>query len=220
MRGELLALSMLLLIGACTAPPVNPALPPDETGRAVFVIQHRWHTGIAVRRADIPAGRWPESANYPHARYLEVGWGDRDFYPAPDPSTWDALRAVLTPGPSVLHLVGLHDHPAATFPFSEVVELRVDPDGFERLIDFIAASHERSGDRSAAAIGPGLYLDSHFYPALGSFHLFNNCNTRVVDALRAAGLPMQWAITSGEVIEQARHLGGSIGPAVQGLPGP
>lgn len=199
-------LSALLLTSACAVTPVDHALLPAASARTVFVIQHRWHTGIAIRRADIPAGRWPESAYYPDARYLEVGWGDRDFYPAPDPSAWAALRAVLAPGPSVLHIVALHDHPAASFPFSEVVELRIAPDGFERLIDFIAASHDRSSGSPAEAIGPGLYLDSHFYPALGSFHLFNNCNTRVVEALRAAGLPMQWAITSTGVMAQARRI--------------
>ncbi len=214
----LITLSVLLLVSACTTTPANQALPPDETARTVLVIQHRWHTGIAVRRTDIPDGRWPESAHYPDARYLEVGWGDRDFYPAPDPSARAALRAVLAPGPSVLHIVGLREHPAETFPFSELVELRVGPDGFERLIDFIAASHDRGSGSPAEAIGPGLYLDSHFYPALGRFHLFYNCNSWTIDALRAAGLPMQWAMTSAEVIEQARRLDTPIGPAVHASP--
>jgi uncharacterized protein (TIGR02117 family) len=217
-KDRLLILPILLLVSACTATPVDHAIPSDEPDHTVLVIQHRWHTGIAVRRAAIPAGAWPESANYPHARYLEVGWGDRDFYPAPDPSTWAAVRAVLAPGPSVLHIVGLREHPAATFPFSDVVELRVGPDGFERLIDFIATSHDRGSGSPAEAIGPGLYLDSHFYPALGRFHLFYNCNSWTIDALRAAGLPMQWAITSEEVIEQAGRLGTPIGPAVHASP--
>ncbi len=212
LKASLLTLSVLLLGSACTATPVNHAPPPDETARTVFVIQHGWHTGIAVPRTDIPEGRWPESANYPDALYLEVGWGDREFYPAPDPSARAALRAVLTPGPSVLHIVGLHDHPTRMLPFSGIIEVRVGAEGLERMIEFIAASHDRGGGRPAPAIGPGLYFDSHFYPALASFHLFNNCNTWVADALRAAGLPMRRAITSEDVIGQLAGFGTVLSP--------
>ncbi|MDV7400058.1 DUF2459 domain-containing protein, partial [Arthrospira platensis SPKY1] len=95
----------------------------------------------------------------------------------------DALRAALGPSAAVLHVVGLSDHPARVLIFSELVALEVSEPGFARLIDFIAATHDRAGAERAEPIGRGLYLDSHFYPALGSFHLFNNCNTWVVNAL-------------------------------------
>lgn len=201
-------LLLLLIVGAgCSATPVQSEPVDEKPARIVLLVSHGWHTGIIVRTGDIPEGVWPERAHYPDAAYLEVGWGDREFYPAPDPSVGDALRAALVPSVAVLHVVGLTDHPTRVFSFSEIIALEISEAGFERLIEFIAATHDRAGAERAEPIGPGLYLDSHFYLALGRFHLFNNCNTWVINALRAAGLPLRWAMTSDDVIEQALDFG-------------
>jgi uncharacterized protein (TIGR02117 family) len=207
LRTALLILAVLIVGTGCSATPVQTTPAGEEAARIVWVVSHGWHTGIIVRTGDIPEGAWPERVHYPYAAYLEVGWGDREFYPAPDPSIGDALRAALGPSATVLHVVGLTDHPTRVFSLSETITLEISEAGFERLIEFIAATHDRAGAERAEPIGPGLYLDSHFYPALGSFHLFNNCNTWVVNALRAAGLPLRWAMTSAGVIEQALNFG-------------
>ena len=77
---------------------------PGELVKPVYVINHGWHTGIAVRRADIPQGVWPEHGDFADFEYVEVGWGDRDFYVARDKyfllrtcNTWTA-RALRSAG--------------------------------------------------------------------------------------------------------------------------
>jgi hypothetical protein len=136
--------------------------------------------------------------------------GDRDFYPAPDRSIWLALRAALVPSDAVLHVVALTEHPASALAFTALVALDLGEPDFRKLLEFIAATHERAGAERAEPIGPGLYHGGHFYPARGTFHLFNNCNTWVVNALRAAGLPLRWAMTSDDVIEQAQEFGARV----------
>lgn len=171
-------------------------------------MSHGWHTGIVIRRADIPAGLWPEAGDFPQAEYLEVGWGDRDYYQHPDPGLWLTLKAALVPTPSVLHVVGLRGSAAGSFPASEVVELRLARAGVERLVRHIDHAHARTGTPRAAPLGPGLYGDSRFYPARESFHLFNTCNVWTARALRAAGLPFTPAVTAEGVMAQARALAG------------
>jgi len=201
-------LLLMLIVGAgCSATPVQSEPVDEKPARIVLLVSHGWHTGIIVRTGDIPEGVWPERAHYPDAAYLEVGWGDREYYPEPDSSVGDAVWAALVPSAAVLHVVGLTVHPTRVFSFSEIIALEISEAGFERLIEFIAATHDRAGAERAEPIGPGLYLDSHFYLALGRFHLFNNCNTWVVNALRAAGLPLRWAMTSAGVTEQALNFG-------------
>ena len=58
----------------------------------------------------------------------------------------------------------------------------------------------------AAALGPGLYGDSRFYPAWESFHLFRTCNVWTAQALRAAGLPFRDSITMEGLMAQGRRL--------------
>lgn len=207
-RKIILLILLVLIMGAgCSATPVQSDPADEAPARIVWVVSHGWHTGMIVRTGDIPEGAWPERAHYPDAEYLEVGWGDHEYYPASDPSIGDALRAALVPSAAVLHVVGLNDHPARILSYHELIALKISEPSFERLIGFIAATHDRAGAERAEPIGPGLYLDSHFYRARGSFHLFNNCNTWVTSALRTTGLPLRRAITSEQVIEQALGFG-------------
>lgn len=209
MRPILLA-PMLLALWACAVPPAGPAR-TREAGAviAVYQVAHDGHTGIAVPRAHIPAGLWPESRDFPQAEYLEVGWGNRDYYYGRNQGLSGTLNAML-PSPSVLHVAGFRGPPADFFRASEIVELGVPADGFERLIRYIHDAYERAGALPVAALGPGLYGDSRFYPARESFHLLRTCNVWTARALRAAGLPIRDSITMEGLLSEAREVGKSV----------
>lgn len=200
------ALILLMIFGCAVSTP--SVIPTARIGAAtsIYVINHGWHTGIAVKRRDIPAGIWPESVDFPDARYLEVGWGDGDYYPAPDAGIGTALQAAFLSRRIVLHVVGLNDRVVAEFPFSEIVELPTSQDGVARLCEYIDDSFDRNGGRRAISLGSGIYGNSRFYPARGRFHLFNNCNTWTARGLQAAGYPINpHAITADDVMRQARE---------------
>lgn len=182
-------LSLLLLTVSGCANPAKPLLAPGEPGMSIYLINHGWHTGIAMRRADIPQGVWPESGDFPEAQFLEVGWGDRDFYQTPEPGFWLKVKAGVGSAGSVLHVVGIPKHVTEYFSYNEIVEVKLPPQGAADLAQFISQAHRRNGAARVTALGKGLYGDSRFYPALGNFHVFNNCNTWTARALTAAGLP-------------------------------
>ena len=214
MKACVLFIGMALLT-ACATPTGEPAARAGEPTVPIYLVSHGWHTGLVIQRADIPVGLWPEAGDFPQAEYLEVGWGDRDYYQARDPGLWTTLKAALVPTPSVLHVVGLRGAVAEYFRASEVVELRLPRAGVERLVRYIHDAHAREGTQPVAPLGPGLYGDSRFYPARATFHLFNTCNVWTARALRAAGLPVRDAITTEGLMAQARRLG----RAVQAAPG-
>jgi uncharacterized protein (TIGR02117 family) len=206
-RGWIRIAPVLLALVACAAPPaveVRPAAGGPAV--AVYLVAHDDHTGIAIRRADIPAGLWPESRDFPQAEFLEAGWGARDYYMGRDQGFWGTLKAALGQTQSVLHVAGFRGRPAEHFRGSEVIELSIPPDGFERLVRYINDAHERAGAASARPLGPGLYGDSRFYPAWQQFNLLNTCNVWTARALRSAGLPIEDAITKEGVMSQARTL--------------
>lgn len=179
---------------------------------SIHVVRHGWHTGIAVPRAQVPAGAWPESAHFAGAEYLEVGWGDRDFYMAPGFNLWYGFKALFWPTPGVLHVVGLQRPPPQEFGASRVVELRVTQARLDALISYLAASFERPGTEAAASLAPGLYGASAFYPSHESFHLFKTCNVWIARALRAAGLPVESTPSAESIMEQARRLSTAFTP--------
>jgi uncharacterized protein (TIGR02117 family) len=206
---------LCILLGACAAPGKNSVPAEDAVARKpVYLVSHGWHSGIVVRRADLPAGVWPESADFPEAEYLEIGWGDRDFYPAAEFGWGIALKAALWPTPSVLHMVGFSGPVTDYFPHSEVVELELSQRDFERLSGFVHNRFDRNGAPRAIRLRAGLYGQSAFYPARGKFHLFNTCNVWTARALRTAGLPVTpfYAITTDSLMSQVRQSGKTLQP--------
>jgi hypothetical protein len=59
---------------------------------------------------------------------------------------------------------------------------------------------------AAAALGPGLYGDSRFYPSREKFYLLKTCNTWTARLLQAAGYPVgpASALTVGTFMKQLR----------------
>jgi uncharacterized protein (TIGR02117 family) len=180
--------------------------PPQEPAVPVWVVDHGWHTSLVVRAADVPAGLWPEREDFGEARFLEVAWGDGDFYRAPRGTLGLALRAALASRGSVLHVVGF-SQPVDVYFAGSKVELALSSRGFEALARFVDGSFAREDGR-AARLGPGLYGESGFYASGLRYGALDTCNTWVAAALRAAGCPITpfWAVTAGGVMVQVRPL--------------
>lgn len=194
----------LLLCTGCSGP-VNPPPAVGDATLPVYLVGHGWHAGIALPRT----GLLPESADFPGADYLELGWGDRDYYQASDPGVWLLLQAACCSAAGVLHVEGIHGSVGERFAGVEMVRLQVPRDRFLKLVAFIHGSFRReAGMAKALALRRGLAADSLFYAAGGGFHLFNNCNTWVASALESAGYAMGWPppFTTSQLLARARRL--------------
>jgi uncharacterized protein (TIGR02117 family) len=185
---------------------------PAELVKPIYVINHGWHTGIAVQRANIPEGVWPEHADFADSEYVEVGWGNREFYTAPKGTLGLALKAVIWPTPGVLHVVGFDGPVPQFFRQREIVEILVSDRGFQRLAAFIGDGYAKDGSGRTTAVGRGQYANSRFYVAREKYFLLKTCNTWTARALRSAGLPITslYAVSAGNVMDQARPLGRRI----------
>jgi uncharacterized protein (TIGR02117 family) len=201
-----LALAVIVLAGA-TARPADPALWPPKPGEPateIFVVSHGYHSGIAVSTAQLAAAAQrsgdvaliliaEQFGSYP---FIEVGWGEERFYASvPTPASLSlgiVVRALFQPGNrSVLHVVGLPDHPRKVFASADMVRVPLSERGFGRMLSALDTSVAMGGDPpTLQVLGRGLYGPSLFFRANGAFHIFNVCNHWVGDMLAAAGLPV------------------------------
>ena len=206
---RLLALATAALL-AVAAPAFASSLPGGEEAHTIYVVSNGWHTGIGLAREDLPPGRVPEIADFPEAPYFEFGWGDREYYPAPQPTFAMALDAAMVPSPAVMHLVGLDWSPQHAFPKSEVLAMMLTAAQLDRMTAAIAASFDRPAGGRAHVIAPGLYPNSRFYPAHGRFHLFNTCNSWTARILADAGVPLSGSrvIRAEDLMSRLRALPG------------
>jgi len=219
------AAAAFMLAAACQSASPLPA--SDETGPfrgpeagdaavAVSVASNGWHTVIVVPRAAVPPGALPEAGDFPDAAYLSFGWGDAEYFPAPETTLAMTLRAALQPTPAVVHIAGLASHPRTVYPAEEAVELQAAPRQFAALIAYLDASFERGGAERARSVRPGLEPGSRFYPATGAFHLFNTCNTWTARGLASGGWPVRVSgvVTADDVMVQVRALAKRHGAAL------
>jgi uncharacterized protein (TIGR02117 family) len=204
------AAALFGLVGGCVHGLDRVAIDPSQLGvHSIFVLGHGYHTGLAVHAREVPETAWPARRDFPDADYLELGWGDREYYPREHPGVWLALRALLTPTSSTLRVVPVAGPLTRYFRDSEVIELQVSPTGFERIVEFVRQTHELDAAGRAIPVRSELQDGSRFYASPRSFHAFENCNVWVARALEAAGLSVdpESSITAGMLLRQVRRLG-------------
>jgi uncharacterized protein (TIGR02117 family) len=211
MTGNRIGILFLAVSCSACAAPVRHAPGPSDSGprETIYLVSHGWHAGIVLRRADIPDGVRQKLGEFPSSEYLEVGWGDMDFYQTPDAHVGLILKAALLPTASVLHIVGFNGSVPAYFPYSEIIGIALSSADLENLSGTIAASFATDEAGNITSLGPGLYGNSRFYLSGETYHLFNTCNVWTARVLRGAGLPMTpaGAITVENLMSQARKFG-------------
>jgi uncharacterized protein (TIGR02117 family) len=201
----------LLIAFTAACAPVPSVVPPDtsRSGPFVHLVSHGWHVGIAVERREVSSAIWPESAEFSGFRYLEVGWGDADYYPAAQGSIGLALKAAFSSRGSVLHVAAFDAAPPEFFGMSKIIEVTLSRRGLEDLARFIHATYVLDASDRPVVVAPGIYGGSAFYRATGQYRLLNNSNNWTARALAVAGCPIDaaGAITAGGVMHEARRFG-------------
>ncbi len=215
----LLVLVSVILVDCASRPEGSFALGETDALKSIYLVSHGWHVGIVMRRADVPEGVWPQHNDFPDAEYLEVGWGDKDYYMSPNPHLAMALKAGLLPTPSVLHIVGFSGSVVASFPQNEIIRVDLSHDGFKRLCSYIENSYAKDEAGSSQMVGKGLYGSSRFFMSRETYHAFNSCNVWAARALHNAGCPIAPAttLTAADLMTRAASFGAVI-QAEQGFP--
>lgn len=185
----------LLVAGCAQQPQRSAATQVCGCGRVIQVVSHGWHTGIVLGREDLAKSLPAIAGDLGEHQYVEIGWGDGEYYPAEKGSLRLALRALFRPTPSVLQVVPFTGPPHEYFPGSGVAEVPLDEAGYRAVLGFVAETFRRTPAGGVVRLGPSQYGEGWFYAAEGSFHAFNTCNTWVARGMRKAG----FAISPGTV---------------------
>ena len=192
-----------LLLFACASPSasVRPST-PSHLSRTVYVVNHgSLHTGLTVKRSDIPPNSWPANLDLAASRYIEVGWGDDNGYRKPLTSGI-AMKALMGSNRTVLLADGFSQTVPAKYNDRRFTVLAVDLSaaGFARLCDHIQQTY------ALDATGRPIRLEKGWYRARGTYSAFNTCNTWVAAGLRKAGCPISPALCllPGQLLARVR----------------
>jgi uncharacterized protein (TIGR02117 family) len=162
--------------------------------KRVYVVHNNWHAALVVPKADLIHGLVPEQEHFPEAEYLEIGWGDRDYFPATQESVGLALRAAFWSRGSVLHVVGFKGTVTDYVTDGEIIEIILSREAFLNLSAFVSASFSRADPSVPGSSQPGLVATGRFYPAIGRFSILRTCNTWIAST---SSPPPAWLGRSG-----------------------
>jgi uncharacterized protein (TIGR02117 family) len=182
---------------------------PSPSPIWIAVVSHAWHTEIAVRMSDIAGTNWPDANRFPDAAFIEIGWGDRDFFMAPRETLGLAWQAAFCSRASALRVIW-GDRPVDQyFVESDVVEVPLPRSQLPQLVAYFRDSYALTAAGEPIDLGPGPWPASRYYLATGRYQLFSSSNQWTARALRSAGLPFipEHALTVGTVMCQAAQIG-------------
>ena len=139
----------------------------NSSCRPVFIVHSAWHAAIVLRKGDIPSdGRAGARVDFPSAQFVEFSWGDKDYFPNPDAGVFAGLKAAFWSSGSVVHVVGLSGDWQAFYAGAAIIELRLVPAAYGRLLDFCLKNFFAPGagvSRSSLPrpFRPQLFLSRH-----------------------------------------------------------
>lgn len=201
-------IAMVGLWGCATSPPPSATNPCDRVGR-FFVVDHGWHTGVVIATDDLLRQLPALAEVFAEAPFVDIGWGDEDFYFADEPNVGHTMQAILWPTATVLHVAAVSEDPRVYFADvdAEVIEFTVPEEDYLGFLAFVVGSFARSPTGEVESLGPGLYGLSRFYRATGSYHAFYTCNTWTAEAAAAGGVPVSsdLALTADTVMDRLRE---------------
>jgi hypothetical protein len=204
----LLACSALLMACSAASPRLAERQPASsaDASAVIYVVKRAWHVDIGFATADL---QWPLAAlraDFPAARYLLFGFGDRHYLLDEDRGFGGTLAA-LWPGAGLMLASGLTGSTQAAFGEANVIEIPVS--AAQALQAQLFVWRSLSADRGAVApLRAGPYEGSSYYAASARYSGWHTCNTWAAEALRAANLPLHsfGVALSGQLWIQAQRL--------------
>ena len=184
--------------------------PSENTTIDFFILQAGWHTGIVLRTQDVSPSDWPEITKFQTYKYVDIGWGDERFYQSEGNPRSLAVRAAFLPTSAVLHIVPFNISPLSLYAGESYLKrIEASPEQYANLVRIISSSFIRDEKGEIMTSHFGNPTES-FFMAHGKYHLFNTCNTWVVQCLKQSGFDVSPAgvITQKHLITALRKLPG------------
>ncbi|HJO92768.1 MAG TPA: DUF2459 domain-containing protein [Victivallales bacterium] len=152
----------------------------------IFVVSHRHHSGIVIPGNYVKLNYLKNSKSFLHAKYIEFGYGDRNYYMSTNPGLSQGITALFWPTESVIHVVIINKSLEKIFPSSKIYKIRITEEKLRLLNKYIFDSFKYQ-NKNNPPIAKGRYLNSYFYAGSRNFYIFNTCNTWVAKALKYSG---------------------------------
>ncbi|WP_161034429.1 DUF2459 domain-containing protein [Duganella fentianensis] len=204
---RLLLLGCLLILTGCAMAPSRSSVPAAEAGHTIHLMRYGWHTALLFDGNDILSRSERLRTDLRPAPYILVGWGDGEYFVRDDAPWSKAVKALVASDYPAMQAGRRDSNPPAGVAAQDSLPLAITSRGMDQLVAYIDRSIALDGKGQPVYLGAQPDHPDRFYQGNGHYSLFNNCNSWIVGALRAAELPISGInLTASSVFEQAQQI--------------
>ncbi len=179
---------------------IGTAIPVGANGQKgsveLYVRNNGIHTEICMPASN-ETQDWfdffsPEDYPEMESPWVNVGWGERDFYLSTpewsDLTFYRVCHALMIPSPSAMH-VAVVKEPATGMNCKRI---RLTKQQYKKLTSFIKHSFDTVSDKPKIIPDAGYGERDQFYASPESYHCFHTCNHWTNCALKSADIRTSW----------------------------
>ena len=168
-------------------PPITNSHITEDSTKIIYLVKIRWHTGIIFKTNQIDKTIWKSLDDFKNYDYVDIGWGNRDFYQHPGFDIDLAVRALFFNTKSTLRVGGFNEPVGEYINSTDFAERLVLSKGkYDSLCSFIQSTYDlENNNPQILSVHTGGAIK--FYSAKGYYSCFNTCNTWVAKALKYSG---------------------------------
>jgi hypothetical protein len=142
--------------------------------------------------------------------YVDIGWGDAEFYQSPEFNICLAVNAILIPTPSVIRIDGYK------FPIERVIEWRefaiqfiITKEMFLRMADFINQSFKYNDYKEVIISLRDKEKPIIFFKSVHYYFFMRTCNTWAAEAIQSTGIEIDTfgLVTAGQLYSKLSRFG-------------
>lgn len=176
----------------------------------IYLVKEGWHTGLMIPVNDFTKQTLPVINYFDGFEYVDIGWGDEDFYQAPEFNLYLAAKAILIPTPSVIRIDGYK------FKIEKIIEWRefaimftLSNDEYLKLCEFINLSFRYNKKNEIIVSMREEKKPIIFFKSVHSYCYIRTCNTWAAEALQAAGYDFDTfgLVTSTQLYAKLKKFG-------------
>jgi len=180
------------------------------TSHEVHVVEEAWHSGIVIENDEQARSVIPALNDFIWADYVDIGWGDEDFYQSPDIDYWLGAKALLINTPSVVRIAGYKGSKEPKLRRADAaMRFELNGEQYRKMLFFIARSFSSDTAGTPQTIARQANGGVIFYRSVLYYNMFNTCNTWVGKAFKQAGFDVNtfMLLTKGQLMERLQPFG-------------
>lgn len=177
---------------------------------SVYLVKENWHTGLMIPVNDFTKKILPVFSYFEGFEYVDIGWGDADFYQSEGFNICLAANAILFPTPSVLRIDGYRFSIERVIAWREfAIQFILTEEMFLRMADFINQSFKYNDYKEVVISSRVKEKPIIFFKSVHYYFFTRTCNTWAAEAIQSAGFEIDTfgLVTAGQLYSKLKRFG-------------